>query len=203
MRVCLQQLDSKIVGGDAWRLLPTLKGQGGKEVYNMFAQDMDFNKISNEFNNKNVTKLCSIHTKEGEGHDKEDSTFKTIVKKNYPNKTNMSINNLKLGDIVGLYWRDSGNFGKAFCARGLKNGKIKNEPFSFNTHVGFVGAIKDGVPLIFHSVHSTRLATPASDLMNKNQEGMITWVVRDPEVFAAANSSQVKPAEEKSWWSLL
>jgi hypothetical protein len=201
MRVCLQQLDGKLVGGDAWKLLPILKGQGGTELYNMFTQDIDFNKLSNQFKGKNVTNLCAIHTKGGEGHDKEDSTFKTIVKNNYPNKTNMSISNLKLGDIVGLYWRDSGNFGKAFCSRGLKDGKIKNEPFSFNTHVGFVGAIKDGMPLIFHSVHSKRLATPASDLMNKNQQGMITWVVRDPEIYASANSSKNKPEEENSWWS--
>lgn len=203
MRVCLQQLDNKLVGSDAWKLLPTLKSQGGTEVYNMFTQDIDFNKLSNQFKGKNVTNLCAIHTKGGEGHDKEDSTFKTIVKNNYPNKTNMSISNLKLGDIVGLYWRDSGNFGKAFCERGLIDGKIKSEPFSFNTHVGFVGAIKDGMPLIFHSVHSVRLATPASDLTNKNQQGMITWVVRDPEVYASVNQSKNKPKEdtETSWWS--
>jgi hypothetical protein len=201
MRVCLQQLDSKLIGGDAWKLLPILIGQGGKEVYNMFSQDMDFNKLSNQFKGKNVTSLCAIHKNKGEGHDKEDSTFKTIVKNNYPNKTKMSISNLKLGDIVGLYWRDSGNFGKAFCERGLKDGKIKNEPFSLNTHVGFVGAIKDGMPLIFHSVHSKRLATPASDLMNKNQQGMITWVVQDPDIYAAANIGKNKPEEEKSWWS--
>ncbi|MFN9944476.1 MAG: hypothetical protein ACK56I_33915, partial [bacterium] len=113
MRVCLQQLDSKFEGNDAWTLLPSLKSQGGTELYNMFTQDIDFNKLSNEFKGKDVTKLCAIHTKGGEGHDKEDSTFKTIVKNNYPNKTNMSISNLKLGDIVGLYWNESWNFGKA------------------------------------------------------------------------------------------
>jgi len=94
---------------------------------------------------------------------------------------------LKLGDIVGMYWKNSGNKGKAFCtrvvARGLgPDGSVKDtDPFTFNTHVGYVGAIKNGVPIIYHSVHGKRLATPANQLLSSTGNGMITWVTGGPK----------------------
>ena len=43
--------------------------------------------------------------------------------------------------------------------------------WSFNTHVGVVGAIKDGQPIIFHNVHGNVISEPAKNLQ-------ITWVKR-------------------------
>jgi uncharacterized protein YijF (DUF1287 family) len=49
--------------------------------------------------------------------------------------------------------------------------KIKVDPYvlhnnlwGLNTHVGIVGSIKDGVPLIFHNITGTVRAEPASKL---------------------------------------
>ena len=101
---------------------------------------------------------------------------------------------LKLGDIVGLYYDQSNNFTKAFfeAATGhtdmgsgnmepaggffvnekgepwnkemlgknikfkpSKNFKSKKVGFPVNTHIGVVGAIHKGVPIIYHNVHNT------------------------------------------------
>lgn len=204
VRICLSELDNKISRGDAWRLLSMLKHENGKEIYNMFTSgDIDYKKLVSNLNAKNGTKKCQLHISEGGGKDDKDPTFRNEIKAIYPNKSGVSIPNLKLGDIVGMYYNKSGNFGKAFCQRALKDGRLTEGPYSFNTHVGFVGAIKDGEPLIFHSIHGTRYATPASKMLNKSGEEMITWVVRDPEVYNAVYSptkDQSLVNQEKPWW---
>ena len=75
----------------------------------------------------------------------------------------------------------------AFCqnalAKGLdENGNLNKTPFTFNSHVGFVGAIKNGVPIVIHNVHGHHMATPVTMMLNKNSEDMILWVVSDRDV---------------------
>ena len=85
-------------------------------------------------------------------------------------------------DIVGIYYEPSTNHEKAFKNAGndyfvdgdpkqpgtvLKGGR----GFSFNTHVGIVGAFKNGTPIVFHNVHGTIYSEPANKLS-------ITWVKR-------------------------
>ena len=45
-----------------------------------------------------------------------------------------------------------------------------------NTHIGFVGAMVDGVPIIYHNVHHTVLAT-GLQAMNKNNLAIV-WAGR-------------------------
>ena len=49
----------------------------------------------------------------------------------------------------------------------------KGGGFSFNTHLGYVGAIAKGEPIIFHNVHNTVHATPLSK-MGRNVQ--ILWI---------------------------
>lgn len=89
---------------------------------------------------------------------------------------------LKLDDVVGIYYPPSENHMKAFTTAG-KNYFVDGDPnkpgktlktgrgWSFNTHVGVVGAIKDGQPIIFHNVHGNVISEPAKNLQ-------ITWVKR-------------------------
>jgi hypothetical protein len=77
------------------------------------------------------------------------------------------------------------------------NFKFSGKPFTFNTHVGFVGAIKDGNPLIFHNVEGKYLSTPADKMTSNNRKGMISWVISDPDI-SKKMPNYVKP-EEKSW----
>jgi len=73
-------------------------------------------------------------------------------------------------------------------------------PFTFNTHVGYVGAIKNGIPIIFHSVHGERLATPGTKLLSKDGEAMITWVVS----MGGKNEKKVDflSNEGPKWWEV-
>ena len=86
---------------------------------------------------------------------------------------------LKIDDVVGLYNEGSKNHEKAFYYGGekwFKDGKPQDSirmgnGWGMNTHVGIVGAIKDGVPLIFHNVDGNVISDPASNLK-------IAWVKR-------------------------
>ena len=90
--------------------------------------------------------------------------------------------NLKQDDIVGIYNPDSDNHVNAFVGsanygRGYyPNGRMgrtlrAGRGHSLNTHVGVVGTVKDGVPLIFHNIHGNIKSTPANQLP-------IVWVKR-------------------------
>ena len=87
--------------------------------------------------------------------------------------------NLQLDDVVGIYWNGSShheeafyNGGKAWFVDGKPGNTIrKGNGWGMNTHVGIVGAIKDGVPLIFHNVGGNVKSDPADKLP-------IAWVKR-------------------------
>ena len=89
---------------------------------------------------------------------------------------------LKPGDIVGIYYTDSKNHERAFY-EGAKTGKgwfvngnpgntiKKGDGWGMNTHIGRVGVVKNGVPLIFHNVDGTTKSDPPQNLR-------IAWVKR-------------------------
>lgn len=90
---------------------------------------------------------------------------------------------LKVDDVVGIYWEpsrhhieafiESAKYGRGYYPNDRKGrALIGGRGHSFNTHVGIVGAIKDGVPLIFHNVRGNVKSTPASKLP-------IVWVKRN------------------------
>lgn len=173
--------------GNAWQAFNTAKTKGSV-LYNMFTDgSINWNKVYNDSKFVNST-ICSCHIEEGEGKDKkctkEGADLPNKISSLYPSSSNVSLSSMKVGDIVGMYYKESGNKGKAFCQRAVENrgldpnGKFTSkDPFTFNTHVGYVGAVKNGVPIIFHSVHGERLATPGTQLLSKNGTAMITWVV--------------------------
>jgi hypothetical protein len=97
----------------------------------------------------------------------------------------------------GPYFRDEK--GKPWAPSDLGK-KIKFVPgnslkkglgFGLNTHLGYVGAIVDGEPIIFHNVHGTVFSTPLSD-MDKTK---IVWVKKGPkgEVITKGNYNP-------DWW---
>lgn len=89
---------------------------------------------------------------------------------------------LKPGDIVGIYYTDSKNHERAFY-EGAKTGKgwfvngnpgntiKKGDGWGMNTHIGRVGVVKNGIPLIFHNVDGTTKSDPQQNLR-------IAWVKR-------------------------
>ena len=86
---------------------------------------------------------------------------------------------LQLDDIVGIYHNPSSHHEEAFY-HGGKPWFVNGEPgntirrgnaWGMNTHVGIVGVIKDGVPLIFHNVGGNVKSDPVENLK-------IAWVKR-------------------------
>ena len=140
-----------------------------------------------------------------------NSRVKEIIGPMVPSSAPWS--DLKLGDVVGLWYGPSNMKSRAFFegATGRKDwgkgrkvmptyfaraadGKIwdpsmldKNikfkagktlkggRTFGMNSHIGFVGAIKDGEPIVFHNIYGTVWATPLSAMKKGGKGSMMVW----------------------------
>lgn len=189
---CLSQYDSELFGGNAWDAFNNVKG-GGTVKYNLFTSgEVNWTKIWSDLAKNKVSKdTCEKHAKTDDADGIVNSVVPSIVTNNIPSSPKFDINSLRLGDIVGLYHKNSSNKGMAFCQRALRRGLDNNgnvsdkDPFTFNSHVGFVGAIKNGVPIVIHNVGGNHIATPATQMLSKNSNDMIAWVVSDNSIASA------------------
>ena len=100
----------------------------------------------------------------------------------------VSASNLKVDDIVGIYYPPSGHHEEAFHQAGkpyfVSDGKggwnkgnnlSSGKGFGLNTHVGIVGAVKNGIPLIFHNISGDVYSDPYNKLRGG---GEIAWIKR-------------------------
>lgn len=89
---------------------------------------------------------------------------------------------LKMGDVIGLYYEPSKYHTEAFIGSATYRMWYPNDVMgktivrkrighTFNTHVGVIGTIKDGVPLVFHNIDGTLKSDPPQNLK-------IVWVKR-------------------------
>lgn len=105
---------------------------------------------------------------------------------------------LNLDDVVGIYYPKSGfhekafyEAGKPYFVDGPKDTKIpgntikSGKGWGMNTHLGIVGAIKNGVPIIFHNIHGQVYADPVSSLKDG---GKVAWVRRPGSVAVSLNN---------------
>jgi peptidoglycan hydrolase-like protein with peptidoglycan-binding domain len=172
--------------GNAWEAYANVSGQGtGK--YNIFKTGVDWNSIWEELKNNKITKSDCLAFYKNPDSDvvtikRKSKKILDIAKNAVPESSSVDISSLKPGDVVGLWHKNTSNKGNAFCTRlidALKlddNGNFQKLPFSFNTHVGFVTAIKDGVPIIAHNVDGTYYTVPANKMLTKSSPDMIVWV---------------------------
>jgi len=89
-------------------------------------------------------------------------------------------------DGTGWTKNDLGKNITFFPGKSLKNGS----GFGMNTHLGYVGAIVDGEPIIFHNIHNTVHATPLSKMSNIK----IFWIARP------GTGKTVSPKETQPQW---
>ncbi len=198
---CLSQYNEFLKGGNAWHVYKNAK-RNGEAKYNVYGDgSIDWNKIYAQLKENKITKkVCNEYAKQDDSDKIVKSNLPSIVTNSMPQSSKVSLDSLKLGDIVGLYHKGSSNKGMAFCQNALDKGlddygNLSNKaPFTFNSHVGFVGAIKNGVPIVIHNVHGSHTATPATMMLSKNSEDMIVWVVSDRDV---ASSIAGKP---RGYW---
>lgn len=101
---------------------------------------------------------------------------------------NVISSNLKVDDIVGIYYPGSSHHEEAFHEAGKpyfttdgkgnwKKGKniSGGKGFGMNTHVGIVGGVKNGVPLIFHNIGGDVYSDPYNNIRGG---GKIVWIKR-------------------------
>jgi hypothetical protein len=156
-RKCLSQYGLDYLGGSAWEALRYLKSRGGKEKYNMF-NNLDYSNLENNIKKigKNYKSICDTCFKPKDGtninvdNECDSNKLGKTISDFYPSSSSIDLGSLELGDIVGIYWAGSGNKGKAFCQKASIDDKnaITNKNTTINTHLGFVGAIKNGEPII-------------------------------------------------------
>lgn len=159
--------------GDAWTAY--INGELGTTIYSKF-KGLNSNQIKTA-----IDLWLKLHKKGGGQENGQDmGKVKSFIGSLIPKGTNVK---LELDDIVGIYNPDSSHHEESFYQGGKpwfteKNGNMvpgntikKGEAWGMNTHIGIVGAIKDGVPLIFHNVKGTVLSDPPSNLR-------IAWVKR-------------------------
>lgn len=100
----------------------------------------------------------------------------------------ISASDLKVDDVVGIYYPASSHHEEAFHEAGkpyfVSDGKggwkkgsniQKGKGFGMNTHVGIVGGVKNGVPLIFHNISGNVYSDPYNKLRGG---GKISWIKR-------------------------
>jgi len=196
---CLSQYDKDFRAGSAWKSASWLAGGGGTERFNLFKTNIDWDKIWQGLKDDKITKSDCMRF-----HSKANSDSLTILpksrailklsKNNEPNSSGVNWKSLKPGDVVGLIHTSTTNKGRAFCERLVDDlklddkGNFKQLPFTFNTHVGFVTAIKDGIPIIAHNVGNSfhtsgdYSAVPVTQMLSKGSADRVVWAYSDPQI---------------------
>ena len=160
--------------GDAW-LSYRLDTKLGDTIFSKF-------KGLDKSQQETAIKLWKQLHKEGggkieDGSNKSNGNVKSFIKGLANKGGNPS--DLQLDDIVGIFYEPSTHHEQAFYHGGeawFKGGEAgsninKGIAWGMNTHLGIVGAIKDGKPLIFHNIGGNVISEPPSNLN-------ITWVKR-------------------------
>jgi hypothetical protein len=135
-----------------------------------------------------VTDLWKDINKNGGGKEKGPLSGEVmkLVDSIVPKSSGVS---LKLNDVVGIFYPDSKHHEEAFhndwskkffkknmLGMTVNGDKIKNGiGWGMNTHVGIVGAIDNGVPIIFHNIGGQVWADPYNNLKGGSR---IAWVKR-------------------------
>ena len=196
---CLTQYDKDFRTGNAWKSAGWLASGGGTERFNAFKTNVDWNKVWKGLKDNKITKSDCMKFYGKGSSDRgtvlpKSRAILNISSENAPDSSGVSWRSLKPGDVVGLVHDGTVNKGRAFCERMVddlaldEKGNFKQLPFTFNTHVGFVTAIKDGIPIIAHNVSNSfgtkgnYSVVPATQMLSKGSSDRIVWAYSDPQV---------------------
>jgi len=202
-RECLDDYRVNLRLGNAWDAFNNLYDwfgmSPGKIKYNLY-DSLDWENIHKLVKQNKITKNLCKTTFTKVGQDSVNPIIRNmIINSNIiPNSSGVNVSSLELGDFVGVYYPGSKSMGHALCEKLIQNNlddssNFSQNKFTFNTHIGFVGAIKNGEPIIYHQTYDKWMATPAKLMLSKNSsDGMIAWVRQNPTV-----SSKTKKIADK------
>lgn len=202
---CLRKFDKKLYAGDAWDALENLRNSGNKVKFNVYDK-LDWSKIRDLVKKNKITKsTCNTYFTSLKS-DPKNMVLKDMITSIMPKSINFDIKSLKLGDFIGVYYPSSNSQGKAFCDKIIEKklnekSEYNSGAFTFNTHVEFVGAIKDGQPIMYHQTYDKWKATPAKLMKEANHLGMIAWVVENDTIVQETKKIKIVPTEKdkRSW----
>lgn len=176
--------------GDAWLSRDVINGKVIYDVFNPLTpkqRNFCVNLWNKIYNRKSVQKW----QKSGE---ESDNIKKFITSLIAGKRLDPSI--LKVGDICGIYYPPSSHHEEAFFLGGknyftdekgnMGKGNVPGKTitsgtgWTFNTHLGIVGAIEKGKPVIFHATPRNNNSTFvwADGIPNLIDGGKIVWVER-------------------------
>ena len=178
----------------------TLKTTGGRgSAWHQHQLSLVKRSVFTNISNDLAGEAAAVFTKIKKGRG-SNSEVEKLVRKFIPNQRVWK-GALSLGDIVGLYYEGSPNHKLAFYQgatgtlpdRSGRPTKVADGPFfikkggawvpgktlssgrgfGMNTHLGFVGAIYNGEPVIFHQAKGTVKAEPLKYIQNSSGKGSI------------------------------
>lgn len=185
--------------GDAW--MAKANENIGPFVYNVFdkltkTEQDDAIKMWQEIHDRSsITNIFKKEKIKWEDSGPLADEIKSFIQKLIA-KDPLNPGTLKLDDIVGIYFPPSSHHEEAFYEGGKnwftdKNGKKgegnipgktirTGEGWGMNTHLGIVGAIKNGKPIIFHNIPASKTEGQVwADPVDKIQGGgKIVWARR-------------------------
>lgn len=153
------------VSGNAWTMKNNIIHHKGSLIFDVF----------DTINAQNKTTIDSLRmTIASEANTvplqmKVNKKYAGEIRKLFSDSVNINLNNLKVGDVVGLFYPTSNYQVVAFM-----NGTAG----SFNTHAGLVTSVDTNGVTISHNIHHTIYHDNASKLTSVNKHGLIVWVAR-------------------------
>ena len=163
-----------MAGNNAWLMLKGITSRGGNELFNIYKDNQD--------------KFQDVK----DANDLRKRTVQ-ILKETWKDRKN-ALKQLKVGDVVGMYYPGSSHHMEAYDESKNKGSN------TYNTHVGYVAGIdeKTGIPLIRHNIYGKWHVDRADKVYT-------TWAARIPKHAQDASSPigvLFRKATQKlnDWW---
>jgi len=154
--------------GNAWQLHSNIMDKGGLSKYNIF-ENLE-KPIGDDFKYQyrdESGEMISIPKSELSELYNNEAQWRTDILQQIE-KNPVQADQLSVGDSVGIYYPGSGSQAEA-----MKDGKG-----TWNTHVGVVTGIKNGVPIVSHNVHGKWTSQPYDQITVGKTPSPITWVAQ-------------------------
>jgi hypothetical protein len=167
--------DSVSSMGDAWS--NWWRKTGKVQSYNAMKYMSDNDKRMYE---KRFQDSINDPTPTNNGGGNQKKNIKMLMQGILSNAPGPSPSDLSVGSHVGIFWPKSNYHQQALKVagqKGIKDGK-RVEYMPFNTHIGIVIAIKDGVPIILHEVDGIGYADPYDKIID---QGKVVWVKKEQQ----------------------
>ncbi len=156
-------LDLSGIAGDAWTIYDQLMEKRGEVIFSVFPQIQAGHGAEIQRLRQDLKRYMGTDTK-------VTAQYAQRIRSFFPTEVKLPISKVKVGDIVGMYYRDS-----KYQVQAFSQGKS-----AFNTHVGVVVAIEGERILVAHEMNKKLVLSELRELQSVHNgvSSMVVWVVR-------------------------